>query len=86
MLIARGKGKADNSQMLLLGLSSENVRRLVIGEPIYVKRETHGDGVPEGWEIIIIHGATEASMRAELEAKGIVDETTKVHIDPRLRS
>jgi hypothetical protein len=82
MIIARGE--KGGHQMIMLGLSEENVRRLQGGKPIDIKRESHGDGVPEGWEIVIFVGETEQSMKKELESLGAIGPETKITVDPRL--
>lgn len=82
MVIARGT--YEKEEMILLGLSLENVRRLVGGEPILLRRETHGDGIPEGWQISIIYGRTEADIAKQFSAAGMITKDTKIHRDPRL--
>ena len=52
------------------------------GNPMVLKRETHGDGIPEGWEILIIYGITEGAMKAQLAP--LMDADTKIISDPRL--
>lgn len=80
MMIARGHLAHDRAtEFLMLGLSRENINRLIAGKPIVVKKDTHGDGVPDGWEIVILFGET------ELEKVGFVKPDTKVTIDPRLK-
>lgn len=60
MMIARGE--CNGGPFLLLGLSAENIKRLVDGKPIRISRETHGDGIPESWTIGIIYGETERQL------------------------
>jgi hypothetical protein len=79
-----GRAKSEGKEALLLGLSRENVRRLQAKQPIRLRRQTHGDGVPEGWEIVIFFGETELSMKEELEKLGAIGPDTKVHVDPNL--
>lgn len=82
MIIARGQ--IENLEMLLLGLSRENVQRLTQGNPIYLTRKTHGDGIPDGWQIVIIYGETERAMSATLKAVGLVTKDTPIHGHPNL--
>jgi hypothetical protein len=82
MVIARAT--ADKDELLLLGLSRENVRRLTDGQPMHLKRETHGDGIPEGWEIVIVFGETEQALVAEFRRAEMISPETKIHKDPRL--
>jgi hypothetical protein len=82
MIIARATDK--DSELLILGLSRENVTRLLDGQPIRIRRKTHGDGVPEGWEIIILWGETESTMHAAFVKHGLIGPETKIHRDPRL--
>jgi hypothetical protein len=83
MILARGENKGGK-EILLMGLSRENINRLTKGEPIALRRETHGEGVPEGWEIFIYFGETELAMKAELQKIGAINKDTKVTVDPRL--
>lgn len=82
MIIARGE--SENKQWLILWLSAENVKRLTQGKPMCLKRETHGDGVPPGWEVLLVYGETEQAIKQELEKVGVIDADTKIEIDPRL--
>jgi hypothetical protein len=79
-----GRAQNDKEQLILLGLSHENIRRLMKGEPMRITRATHGDGVPDGWVIIIDYGETEQALAAKLKSMGVIDEETIVHKDPRL--
>ena len=83
MIIARST-KEDSSELLSLGLSRENVRRLTGGLPIRLTRETHGDGIPENWTIGIIFGETEQEIADLLREEGLITPDTKVSVDPRL--
>jgi hypothetical protein len=62
MIVANGTAGPNNDRVLLLGLSDENVRRLTDGQPIKVSRETHGEGIPDGLIIVLIHGKDEAAL------------------------
>jgi hypothetical protein len=71
MLVARALTR-DNEALLILGLSQENRRRLVMGAPIDLQiGELHGP-----LKIVIFAGETEDSMQAELFAL-IRDRTTR---------
>jgi hypothetical protein len=70
MLIARGQSKGGAVQCLILGLSRGNVERLTAGQPVRVTRQTHGEGVPLGWEIFILFGETERAIHDELSGIG----------------
>lgn len=58
--------------LLFLGISGENVTRLIAGEPILIKA---GDlaalGLP-AVEIVIHYGKTEQAILDEIQAKGIM--------------
>lgn len=56
----------EGEQLLILGLSAENRKRLAEGRPIDLSRKTHGLAIPAGLRIMIFAGETEESMRAEL--------------------
>lgn len=84
MIIARASRTGSEGEILLLGLSRENVRRLQEGQPIHIRRVSHGEGVPEGWEIVILFGETERAIKSDLEKHGLISPETKIHVDPRL--
>lgn len=82
MIIARGDIKETGEQLLLLGLSRVNVSKLMQKQPIVLTRKSHGDGIPEGWQIVIMFGETEDHMAKEISA--LITTETKIHRDPRL--
>jgi hypothetical protein len=84
MIVAKAEPKTGGNQLLILGLSLENVKRLMAGDAIEIKRETHGESVPAGWTIAITYGLTELAIMDELRAAGMVNAETKTTIDPRL--
>lgn len=63
----KARGEVGGRPMLLLGLSGENVTRLMAGEPILF------DGTPYGFDgnIVICGGRTEADIVAELAKHGL---------------
>jgi hypothetical protein len=65
MVIASASGE-NNRQLLVLGLSAENVRRLQGGQPIRVTRESHGIAVPADLTLVIFTGETELDVRAAI--------------------
>lgn len=67
MLIARATAK-DGNDILILGLSAENRRRLEAGNPIDLTTYTHGAAIPKELHIVIFAGETEDSMRVHLDA------------------
>lgn len=82
MLIA--KGTMGDDTFVLLGLSRENITRLLSGQPMSISRRSHGDGVPDGLVIGIMFGETEDEMKRVLEKADIVNEQTNIFRDPRL--
>ena len=60
MIIARGSS-GDDRQLLLLGLSRANLDKLVSGLPIRLRKQTH-EGIPDGWELVVVFGETEAAL------------------------
>jgi len=64
--------------VLLLGVSRENITRLVDGKPIRVSRATHGNCLPEGQTIVIVFSETEKAILKELVAAGVVTLDTKI--------
>jgi hypothetical protein len=83
MIIARAS-QDNGDELIILGLSHENIKRLIKGQPIICKRETHGDGIPKGWQISILAGETEQSIYDSFTKAGIVNSTTQIHKDERL--
>lgn len=81
-MIARGT--IGTKELLTLGLSRKNVERLMAGQPIQIKRDTHGQGVPDGWEILILFGETEDSFLKALHDAGAIGPKTKINRDPKL--
>lgn len=84
MMIAQMKTD-DGKQFLLLGLSRENVNRLIAGQTIAITAEKHGDAIPKNMTIALMFGETELDMKRELESYGVVTKETKVSVDPRLK-
>jgi hypothetical protein len=81
MVIATaGDGKR---KILMLGLSAKNVERMKANEPIHISNATHKNSLPEGMEIVIFCGETEADMYKMFKDKGMITGDTKVNIDPR---
>lgn len=70
MIKAGGKTKQGND-LLLLGLSGENVTRLVAGEPIHVSTDDMTElGLPP--MVILVHyGRTEEDILAEMRSFGM---------------
>jgi hypothetical protein len=67
----------DNEDtLLLIGLSAENRRRLADGQPIDIRRDSHGMAIPTGLHIVIFAGETEASMQRDLST--LIGPTTVV--------
>lgn len=77
-------GRADNGdvQMLIIGLSDLNLEKLKKGQPIHVRRETHGGAIPEHWEIVILNGATENDMAGALKRAGMLGPGTQILKQP----
>lgn len=65
MIKARGEAK-DGNLLLVLGLSGENITRLVAGEPVYIgASELTGMGFP-AMHIGIVYGKTERAILKQL--------------------
>jgi hypothetical protein len=67
--VIKGAGATGDGQpLLLLGLSEENMARLVAGEPILIRaEELVALGVP-AMQVVICYGKTEAAILKELRA------------------
>lgn len=64
-MIKASGGAADGTPLLLLGLSAENCRRLVAGQPILVRADEVDPRLP-AVTVLLIGGATEDAIAAEL--------------------
>jgi hypothetical protein len=80
VIILRGTEGGD--EMLILGLSEQNIKKLQEGKPMYLTRKTHGDGIPQGWRIMIFTGKDENKMTEMV--KPFLGPDTEIKIDPRL--
>lgn len=67
MLLARTTTKSGDD-VLVIGLSKENRKRLDDGQPIDISTYTHGDGVPKELHLLIFAGLDEDSMQEELRS------------------
>jgi hypothetical protein len=56
-------GELDGRPMMLLGLSGENVTRLVAGEPIVFD----GDEVGYAGKVVIVYGNTEEAIAQQFD-------------------
>ncbi len=84
MIIAKFE-KSQDTTLILVGLSDENVKRLLQGKPIYIGEKHAGQGaLPPGYELGIMHGKTEQDIYDQFKAEGLIKETTIVTKDPRL--
>lgn len=61
----KAAGKHGDQPLLIIGLSGENVTRLMAGEPIQF--DTTGMGLP-GMSVVILGGRTEQAILADLRA------------------
>lgn len=70
-MIKTGSRTALGAPLLFLGLSGENVTRLIAGEPILIRPAQMAElGLPP--MVVAIHyGKTEADILAEVKAHGI---------------
>lgn len=82
MIFARGEHGEE--KLLIIGLSATNVRRLLLKQPILIRREIHGDAVPEDWKIMILAGENEDAIVAELKQRGLVGEESSQIIQKNL--
>ena len=76
MLLARATTKTGND-LLLIGLSTDNLRRLSHGQPIDITTYTSFDEA-EPLHIVIFHGATEDAMQQQLAP--LIGRDTEMHM------
>lgn len=81
MIVGRGDA-ADGQNVVLLGVTEDNIKALVSGKPILVSRETHGPGIPEGWKIAIVYGKDTKELYTIL-SQGLA-KNAQVHHEPLL--
>lgn len=87
MIVARGTYKNDDEsqdELIILGLSDLNIKRLLSGKPIMVERKVHGDGIPDGWRIMLMTGKDEETMKAQFQKVGLIKEDTHIIEDKNL--
>lgn len=82
MIFARGDN--GDEKLLIIGLSATNVHRLLLKQPILIRREIHGDAVPEDWKIMIMAGETEEGIVTELKRRGLIGEGANMIVQKNL--
>ncbi len=82
MILGRGDSE-DGRQVLLIGLTDENVKALTAGKPIRMQQETHGPGVPDGWIVLIAHAKDDQTLANALLATE-AGKNAEVHHEPKL--
>lgn len=83
MLKAGGRGEVNGKpvEIMIIGLSHQNLEYLRAGHPIMCKAKDFG--CTADIEITIFAGTTEQAMTRELVE--LIDPETEIVIDPRLR-
>lgn len=66
----------DGRPLLILGLSGENITRLMANEPISINVGKLGDGMP-AMEVVILAGKTEQAIADQLRAAGLIGPGTE---------
>jgi hypothetical protein len=79
MITATATG-ANGQQIILVGVTRENVKRLMKGQPIHLTAASH-PGFPEHLAITICFGETERSLTEEL--RELIGPETKVIAVPK---
>ena len=78
-MIKAAGNTGDGKPLLLVGLSGENITRLVAGEPINITAANMVEmGMPE-LTLAIVYGKTEEVILGELRRQGATDAHTQVH-------
>lgn len=67
-MIKASGGLKDGTPLLMLGLSRENTRRLLDGQPIQVRAD-HVDPRLPALAIVLVGGETEEAIAATLEGR-----------------
>lgn len=81
MITLRSTGE-DGRETIALGVTRQNVRRLVEGEPIRISAETH-PGMSEKIRVLIFFGENERAITEDLKKHGLISEDTKLIAVPR---
>lgn len=86
MIISTATGKNKTSgkpqQILIIGLTYQNIMRMIHDQPVHIRKEVHGPGVPEGWEIVIFAGESEANIYEMFKKGGVFGQETTIIVDP----
>ena len=77
MIIA--KGECDDGELILIGLSKQNIKKMLRGQPIY--RNLSFAGIP--YTITIMYGEDEVEMHRVLRAEGVVGPDTQMMEAPK---
>ena len=80
MITARATGD-DDSEIIILGITRENVRQLLEARPIFVDSETH-PGFPEKLKIAIFFGENERACTDQLKIMIDPDHTKVIAVKP----
>jgi len=78
--VIKARGSLDGRDMVLLGLTHENVARLFADEPLHVATSAPGPdglGLTGGPDIVIVVGADEDAILEAMRAAGVAPE--RVH-------
>jgi hypothetical protein len=70
----------DGRQVILFGITRENVERLIAGQPIYIGADTHA-GFPADLVFTIFFGETERVLVDQI--KGLIGPDTKIIAEPK---
>jgi hypothetical protein len=79
MIVGMSTGP-KGQRVIILGVTRQNVERLIDGKPIYVTAEHH-PGFPTDLQIAICFGETEREITEEL--RPLIGEETKVVAVPK---
>lgn len=84
MIIAKA-GNEKGGELLIFGLSTENVKRIQAGKPLLISQRTGApDGcLPDNLEIMIFFGETEQDMYDQFKALNLITPETEVHKSPK---
>jgi hypothetical protein len=78
--VIKGRGRTgDGRDLILLGLSHENVARLFADEPIVVRTAEPGPrgvGLEGGPVVVLVAGSTEDAIVESMRAAGVTAELT----------
>lgn len=78
MVVAKMVNTDTNKEIIVIGLSEKDVWSLREGLVLAVPDEAASGCLPPGHALHFFYGASDEDMFAELRARGLINETTRI--------